>query len=104
MLEHRLYKSHKTGAVVDEKMTHLTFPSHWHYRVLRGLDYVRTTKYINDPRLDDAIELIESRRRPNGRWPLEKRIPGITFFDMEKPGSDSRWNTLRALRVLKARS
>jgi hypothetical protein len=42
--------------------------------------------------------------RPNGRWPLEKRIAGITFFDMEKPGGDSRWNTLRALRVLRSRA
>jgi hypothetical protein len=103
MLMHRLYKSDKTGKVVDEKMTYLTFPSHWHYRVLRGLDYMRNTKQIKDKRVEDAIELIESRRLPNGRWPVEKRIPGITFFDMEKPGSESRWNTLRALRVLKAR-
>lgn len=104
LLAHRLYKSHRTGAVIDERMTRLTFPSHWHYTVLRGLDYVRTTPHVRDSRLRDAFDLIESRRKSNGRWPVEGRIPGITFFDMEKPGSDSRWNTLRALRVLKARS
>jgi hypothetical protein len=104
MLEHRLFKSDKTGAVIDAGMTHLTFPSYWHYTVLRGLDYMRTTAHFNDPRLDDAIELIAKRQKLNGRWPIEKRIPGITFFDMEKPGSDSRWNTLRAMRVLSARS
>lgn len=104
MLGHRLYKSDKTGAVVDESFTYLTFPSHWHYRVLRGLNYIRTTRFIGDPRLEDAIHLLETQRKPNGRWPVEKRIPGITFFDMEKPGNESRWNTLRALRVLKARS
>jgi hypothetical protein len=104
MLAHRLYKSDKTGAVVHERLTHLTFPSYWHYTVLRGLDYMRSTRSIGDPRLADAIELIESRRKPNGRWPLEKRIAGITFFDMEKPGGDSRWNTLRALRVLRSRA
>jgi len=103
MLAHRLYKSDKTGAVVEERMTHLTFPSYWHYTVLRGLDYMRTTRYINDARLKDAIELVESKQKPNGRWTVEKRIPGITFFDMEKPGSESRWNTLRALRVLNSR-
>jgi hypothetical protein len=102
MLAHRLYKSDKTGAVIHENMTHLTFPSYWHYTVLRGLDYMRTTRHFSDPRLADAIQLIVSRRKPNGRWPVEKRIPGITFFDMEKLGGDSRWNTLRALRVLKS--
>jgi hypothetical protein len=104
MLAHRLYKSHRTGAVVHERMTYLTFPSYWHYTVLRGLDYFRTTQLISDDRLSDAIELLESRRKSDGRWTVEKRIPGITFFDMEKPASDSRWNTLRALRVLKSRS
>ena len=85
-------------------MTHLTFLSYWHYTVLRGLDYMRSTAHFNDLRLDDAIDLIAERQKPNGRWQIEKRIPGITFFDMEKPGSDSRWNTLRALCVLSAHS
>lgn len=104
MLAHRLYKSHRSGAVADERHTLLTFPSYWHYTVLRGLDYIRTTRHVGDPRLQDAIQLLERQRKPNGRWPLQGRIPGITFFDMEKPGGDSRWNTLRALRVLKFRS
>jgi hypothetical protein len=84
-------------------MTYLTHPSYWHYTVLRGLDYMRNTPQIGDARLGDAIELLEGQRLGNGRWPVQKRIPGITYFDMEKPGSESRWNTLRALRVLKAR-
>ena len=102
MLAHHLYKSDKTGAVIDERMTYLTFPSYWHYTVLRGLDYLRTTRHTDDDRLKDAIDLLMSRRKLNGSWPVEKRIAGITFFDMEKPGNESRWNTLRALRVLKA--
>jgi hypothetical protein len=104
MLAHRLYKSDKTGAVIHERMTYLTFPSYWHYTVLRGLDYIRATPYIGDARLEDAVKLLEGKRKPNGRWPSENRIPGITFFDMEKPGQESRWNTLRALRVLKSRA
>ena len=104
MLAHRLYKSDKTGAVIHERMMYLTFPSYWHYTVLRGLDYIRTTPYIADARLEDAVQLLESKRKPNGRWSIENRIPGITFFDMEKPGQESRWNTLRALRVLKSRA
>jgi len=103
MLCHGMYRSDKTGAVIDEKFTHLTFPSHWHYTVLRGLDYLRSTPWIVDSRLDDAVSMLVGRRGVNGRWPVEKRIAGTTHFDMEKMGGESRWNTLRMMRVLKAR-
>jgi hypothetical protein len=104
MLAHRLYRSHRTGEVSSERFTHLTYPWHWHYTVLRGLDYLRLTPAIHDERLDDPIELLCDRRNPNGRWPLQKRIPGTLLVEMEKPGAESRWNTLRALRVLRCRS
>jgi hypothetical protein len=54
--------------------------------------------------LDDPIELLLAKRKPNGRWPLQNRIPGTMLVEMEKPGQDGRWNTLRALRVLRRRS
>jgi hypothetical protein len=103
MLTHRMYRSDRTGEIIDARFTDLTFPSHWHYTVLRGLDYLRDRPEISDPRLDDPVALVESRRRPNGRWPVEKRISGTTLFDMEKIGGESRWNTLRALRVFRRR-
>ncbi len=103
MLTHKMYRSHRTGEVQD-RFTHLTYPSHWHYNVLRGLDYMQSTPQIADPRLDDPVELLRSRQKDNGRWVTEKRFAGVTFFDMEKFGGESRWNTLRALRVLKART
>ena len=102
MLEHRMYRSDKTGEIIHERFLDLTNPPYWHYNVLRGLDYMRLTPAITDPRLNDALDYIESRRKPTGRWPVEKRIPGDVHFDMEKMGQDSRWNTLRALRVLKS--
>ena len=103
MLAHQMYRSDRTGEVVDERFTHLTYPSFWHYTVLRGLDYIQSSPYICDKRLDDPIQLIAGRQKPNGRWPVEKRIPGVYLFDIETLGRDSRWNTLRALRVIKAR-
>jgi hypothetical protein len=103
MLEHRLYRSDKTGEVISERFTHLTYPWHWHYTFLRGLDYFRLTPAIHDERLDDPIQLLLEHHKPNGRWPLQKRIPGTLLVEMEKPGGESRWNTLRALRVLRAR-
>lgn len=103
MLVHRMYRSDKTGKVVADRFAHLTYPWHWHYKVLRGLDYLRLTPAIHDSRLDDPIRLLVSQRTSNGRWPLQKRIPGAVLVDMERPGADSRWNTLRALRVLRCR-
>jgi hypothetical protein len=102
LLQHHLYRSDRTGEVISERFLELSFPSYWHYTILRGLDCIRETPFIRDERLLDPIGVLESRARPNGRWPVEKRIPGDTFFHMEKVGQDSRWNTLRALRVLKA--
>jgi hypothetical protein len=104
MLRHRMFRSDHTGSVIDERFMHLTFPSYWHYTVLRGLDYMRHTPEIGDPRLNEAISLLESRRRTDGFWPVEKRIAGSTLFDMERVGGVSRWNTLRVLRVLKCRN
>lgn len=103
MLTHRLYRSDKTGEVIAERFAYLTYPWHWHYTVLRGLDYIRLTPAIDDARLEDPIELLRDRRKPNGRWPLQKRIPGTLLVEMEKPGTESRWNTLRALRILRRR-
>ena len=103
MLSHRLYRSDRTGEVISERFMHLTYPWHWHYTVLRGLDYMRLTPAISDERLTDPIDLLRDKRKPNGRWPLQKRIPGTLLVEMEKPGKDSRWNTLRALRVLRLR-
>ena len=104
MLSHRLYRSDRTGEVISERFTHLTYPWHWHYTVLRGLDYLRLTPAISDERLADPIDVLRDRRKPNGRWPLQKRIPGTLLVEMEKPGKDSRWNTLRASRILRRRA
>jgi hypothetical protein len=103
MLAHRLYRSDRTNEVISDRFTHLTYPWQWHYTVLRGLDYLRLTPGIADERIDDPIDLLGAQRKPNGRWPLQKRIPGTLLVEMEKPGQDSRWNTLRALRILRSR-
>jgi hypothetical protein len=103
MLSHYLYRSDRTGQVISERFTHLTYPWHWHYTVLRGLDYLRLTPAISDERLADPIDMLREKRKPNGRWPLQTRIPGTLLVEMEKPGNDSRWNTLRALRILRLR-
>lgn len=100
-LAHRLYRSHRTGDVVDPAFTRFSFPPRWHHDVLRTLDYFRASSAPYDDRINDAIELLMRRRASDGRWILQNRHPGKVFFELERAGSPSRWNTLRALRVLK---
>ncbi|MBI3268239.1 MAG: hypothetical protein HYZ53_04400 [Planctomycetes bacterium] len=101
LLAHRLYKSHRTGEVVDPKMTRLAFPPQWRYDVLRGLEYFATCGAPRDARLEDGIDLLLSKRAEDGSWPLEALHAGKLHFVLERVGAPSRWNTLRALRVLR---
>jgi hypothetical protein len=101
LLEHRLFRSHRTGAVIKTEFTRFVFPPRWHYDVLRALDHFRDVDAPRDPRLADAIALVEERRGKDGLWPLTYKYHGKGYFDMERVGAPSRWNTLRALRVLR---
>ena len=100
LLVHRLFRSHRTGKIAKPAFTRFVFPARWHYDALRGLDYFRDAGAPLDERLGDAFELVEGRRRADGLWPQQSRYPGRTFFEMESGRQASRWNTLRALRVL----
>lgn len=101
LLIHRLFKSHRTGKVVKSDFTCFSFPPRWYYDILRALDYFRECGAEKDDRLSDAIEIVLKRQTNEGKWLLQNRHPGRTFFEMEQVGEPSRWNTLRALRVLK---
>lgn len=92
-----------TGGVVREEYLDFAFPYYWHYDVLRALDYFRRSgaDTVPDPRLAEAVELVRSKRRPEGWWLLDRVHPGPVHFSLEDgAGAPSRWNTLRALRVL----
>jgi hypothetical protein len=101
LLERRLLRRRTTGAVVDPAWTCCSFPTWWHYDVLRGLEYLRRASAKPDKRVAEAIELVESERNGDGRWPLENQHPGTMAVEVDEgEGRPSRWNTLRALRVL----
>jgi hypothetical protein len=101
LLERRMHRSLASGQVIDRDWTRFSFPTTWHYDVLRGLDYLRSAGVEPDERVADAIDLVDKARDENGRWPLQGFHFERVSFDMEEGvGQASRWNTLRALRVL----
>ncbi len=101
LLERRMFRSLRTSEVIDKRWLRFSYPSFWHYDVLRGLDYLRNAGIKPDSRVSDAIEIVIQRRHQNGRWPLNLLHPERIPLEMEtEVGRASRWNTLRALRVL----
>src|SRR5437016_1951457 len=107
LLERRMLRRLSTGEVIDQDRktqrpaawTQFSYPTFWHYDVLRGLDYLRAAGAIPDERVADAIHLVASKRDADGRWPLENPHPGQLHFAMDEgEGRPSRWNTLRATR------
>ena len=91
-----------TGEVIDEDFLRFSVPPQWHYDVLRGLDYFREVGGAPDPRVAEAIDLVRKKRQADGTWLLEHTYRGKSWFALEDgDGRPSRWNTLRALRVLR---
>src|SRR5450759_4515208 len=101
LLQHHLFLSDHTGEVIDPRFTFLAYPPRWHYDILRGLSYFARIAAPHDARLQPAIDLLFQRRRKDGLWPVQQKYAGKNYFDMEKMGGPSRWNTLRALRGLR---
>jgi hypothetical protein len=102
LLERKLFRRKSTGEVVNHSWLQFSFPVRWCYDVLRALDYFRAAGGAPDPRLAEAIDLLRSKRQPDGVWLLENTHPGTVHFTLEDgDGRPSRWNTLRAMRVLR---
>jgi hypothetical protein len=102
LLERRMFRSLRTGKIVDKRWLRFSFPPFWHYDVLRGLDYLRSAGIRPDSRVAEAVEIVMKRRHQNGRWPLNLRHAEYVPLEMEtEVGRGSRWNMLRALRVLR---
>jgi hypothetical protein len=100
LLEHQLFKSHRTGETIDERFLKLSFPCRYRYDILRALDWFARAGRPHDSRMEPALEVLTRKRRADGTWPVQNKHFGAVHFDMETSGGASRWNTLRAARVL----
>jgi hypothetical protein len=114
LLERGLFRRRSTGEVATPAFLELAFPPRYHYDILRALDYLRATGVPPDPRVADALHVLESKRqaptsvvggmdwKTDGRWLLDRAYDeALTVMVGESAGEPSRWNTLRALRVLR---
>ena len=110
LIERRMLRRLSSGELIDPAFTRFSFPTGWHYDALRGLDYLRAAGVAPDARVAEAIDLVRSKRDAEGRLPLENpheselvnaRVRDLEFGMDEREGRPSRWNTLRALRVLR---
>ena len=102
LLDRRMLRSLRTGRIIDKHWLRFSFPAFWHYDVLRGLDYLRSAGTKPDSRIREAVETVIQRRHQNGRWPMNLLHPEYIPLKIETDvGGASRWNTLRALRVLR---
>ncbi len=103
LLERHLFRRLSTGEVASPDFLELAFPPRYHYDILRALDHLRAAGHNPaDPRLRDAIQILKSKRQSDGRWLLDRSYDeAITISTGETTGQPSRWNTLRALRVLR---
>jgi hypothetical protein len=104
LMERGLFRRLSTGDIADPAFLMFAFPPRYQYDVLRALDYLRAAGVAPDHRLHDAIQIVENLRQPDGRWLLDRAYAESLAMPLplgESVGAPSRWNTLRALRVLR---
>ncbi len=106
LLQRSLFRRLSTGEVASPQFLELAFPPRYHHDILRALDYFRIASLHDnlqpDAHLGDALHLVESKRQPDGRWLLDRAYDEALAVPFgETAGEPSRWNTLRALRVIR---
>ena len=102
LLERALFRRLSTGEVASPEFLELAFPPRYHYDILRALDYLRAADFAPDRRMNEAVEIIATKRLPDGAWQLDRAYDeAITISTGESVGEPSRWSTLHAIRVLR---
>jgi hypothetical protein len=102
LLERRLLHRLSDGEIPQRRWLYVGFPNKWFYDVMRVLDYFRQARDEPDQRMDEALDIVESKRDSDGRWPLDHAYHDKLLVDFgDTEGKPSRWITLRGARVLR---
>jgi len=101
ILLHQLFISDRTGKIIRNDFLKFVYPCRWKYDILKALDYFQYSKTGWDKRMQPAINIVMKKRTSDMIWKTQANHPGKVHFIMEKAGEPGRWNTLRAMRVLK---
>lgn len=102
LLRHHLFRSERTGQVINPEFTRLHHPTRWHFDILRGLKALADSGTRYDPRMADALHVLRLRQDANGRWAANRSYPGLTYLRTPRAGMPHRWLTLTARTVLTA--
>jgi hypothetical protein len=102
LLDRRLLRRLSDGEVPQKRWLYVGFPNKWFYDVVRVLEYVRQARAEPDERMTEALDVVESKRDAEGRWPLDHAYHDTLLVDLEEAeGEPSRWITLRGMRILR---
>lgn len=77
-LQRRMFRRLTDDEVIDPHFLLLHYPYYWHYNILFGLKVMAELGCIDDPRCQEALNLLESKRLPDGSFPAEKRYYTVT--------------------------
>lgn len=109
LLEHRVFRRGGTGEPINPRWLSTPYPSYWHYDVLSSLLVIARADRCTDPRASDALNVVEKKRRPDGRWNAQaqwwRAADSKTAPEVVNWGSAGQPNlmvTLNALRVFAA--
>jgi hypothetical protein len=109
LLKHRIFRSERTGKVIRSEWLKLHYPLYWHYDILQSLRILSMISKTSDPRAQEALNILESKRGRDGLW----RVEGRHWAQPGRKGSNvevANWGrkgpnemiTLNALRVLRS--
>ncbi len=98
-LKRRLFRRQTNGTIIHESFFKLRYPHYWRYDILIALKVTAEAGYITDPRCEDALDFLESKRLPDGGW----RAEGKHYRVVDEPangGSLVGWGPVSRKRVL----
>jgi hypothetical protein len=73
-LRRGLFRRITDGSVIHKSFIRLHYPPYWHYDILFALKVMAEAGFIDDLRCSEALDLLESKRLPDGGFPAEEKF------------------------------